>query len=486
MLRFDPEPAGADPRYLRLRDACVDRSLTALLESPRGPIDVERLAGIVALDTTGVVERTPFQAIGRVRPGVAGEFDGRHWHYARAAPTRPAGSTPSRSSQPGLLRDALKGAVGRAMGNARRVAVFGGGGVDSSVILALANEVAKERGSDVVPIALDCGGPGDDRPHLAVLAKALGLKPVLVPPALGGGYLRSAFLLDSAPCPWPSSPYDHALAFAAKDVGAEVALDGTEGDFIFGGVPAFDAAIRREGLARSASYAATFEPSWGYSKPRRVFEFLVRPALVDRAPRALRAAVRRRRILRRVPWAGRVLRAHLMALADEVAPRFAPERQVYFMQAARFAEIAALRVGLERLAGIRFAQPLMDAAVLDFVAALEPYELAHNGRLRGLLRESVRGLVPDSVRLRPDKFEHEGAMLAAVEAGGGFAALRDLASVSRCADLGLVEPKRFEAEYWALANDPLGEARDWSRIWSMLSVEAFLANEDRADGKGAQ
>ncbi len=171
-----------------------------------------------------------------------------------------------------------------------------------------------------------------------------------------------------------------------------------------------------------------------------------------------------------------------MALADEVAPRSAAERQLGFMRTARFAEIAALRVGLERLAGIRFAQPLIDAAVLDFVAALEPYELAQNGQMRGLLRESVRGLVPDSVRLRPDKFEHEGAMLAAVEAGGGFAAFRDLAPVSRCADLGLVEPRRFEAEFWALANDPLGPTRDWSRIWSMLSVEAFLANEDR---KGA-
>ncbi len=461
----------------------MDRSLTALLESPRGPIDVRRLAGVVALDTSGVVDRTPFQAIGRVRPGLGGQFDGRLLHYATVAPTRTLGRAPARSSQARLLREAVKGAVARAMGNARRVAVFGGGGVDSSVILALANEVAKERGiDDVVPVALDCGGPGDDRPHLAVLAKALGLKPVLVPPALGGAYLRSAFLLDSAPCPWPSSPYDHALAFAAKDLGAEVALDGTEGDFIFGGVPAFGAAIRREGLARSASYAATFEPSWGYSKPRRVFEFLVRPALADRAPKPLRVAVRRRRILRRVPWAGRVLRAHLMALADEVAPRSAAERQLGFMRTARFAEIAALRVGLERLAGIRFAQPLIDAAVLDFVAALEPYELAQNGQMRGLLRESVRGLVPDSVRLRPDKFEHEGAMLAAVEAGGGFAAFRDLAPVSRCADLGLVEPRRFEAEFWALANDPLGPTRDWSRIWSMLSVEAFLANEDR---KGA-
>jgi asparagine synthetase B (glutamine-hydrolysing) len=64
------------------------------------------------------------------------------------------------------LRAALRRAVARSMGSARRVAVLVSGGLDSSSVLVHA--LAAARGAtrrEVDAINWSFGGPGDDRPY---------------------------------------------------------------------------------------------------------------------------------------------------------------------------------------------------------------------------------------------------------------------------------------------------------------------------------
>jgi asparagine synthetase B (glutamine-hydrolysing) len=356
------------------------------------------------------------------------------------------------------------------------VAVFVGGGVDSSVVLALAQARARAHGGlTVVPVALDCGGPGDDRPYLRALAAHLGLEPVFVAPAAAAPLLRSAMVADAAPYAWPSGPYERALASAAKEHGAEVVLSGVEGDFIFDGDPRDLSRLVREGkLARGVREARALVMPWHVPAASRLRDWLVRPLVAPLVPDALRAARRRRLAHETFPFAGPVLRAFLDERLDDraVAPRSPSERWTAFATMPRFAEIALTRVQLESDTGLRFREPLMDPEVLRLVARIDPLDLMAGGRLRGLLRESVRGLVPDAVRLRTDKWAHEPAMLGAVEAAGGFAALRDLARATRCRDLGLVDLAAFERQFEGLARAPF--EGDWTTTWAVLAVEEFL------------
>jgi hypothetical protein len=89
--------------------------------------------------------------------------------------------------------------------------------------------------------------------------------------------------------------------------------------------------------------------------------------------------------------------------------------------------------------------------------------------MRGLLREAMRGLVPDRVRLRPDKAYFETALADLFRAIRHEPWLDDLLSMRELAGLGLVEPKPFRAEL-----DRMVRENDWFSLWPPIAVEAFL------------
>ncbi len=55
------------------------------------------------------------------------------------------------------------------------------------------------------------------------------------------------------------------------------------------------------------------------------------------------------------------------------------------------------------LAGIEASHPLLDLDLVEFVLRLDPSLAFDRERTRPVLREAVRGLIPDSLRLRPWK-----------------------------------------------------------------------------------
>ena len=117
--------------------------------------------------------------------------------------------------------------------------------------------------------------------------------------------------------------------------------------------------------------------------------------------------------------------------------------------------------------------PYVDRDLMTAVTSLDPDLLLHGDRWRGLLRESARDLLPDSLRDRMDKAHFEPAMRRWMEAAGGLERLRPLASARELAALGLVEPKPFAEAFEAFVADPSDPAC-WVSLWSALAVESFL------------
>jgi hypothetical protein len=160
----------------------------------------------------------------------------------------------------------------------------------------------------------------------------------------------------------------------------------------------------------------------------------------------------------------------------------APTTQTRFRRLLRsdLLTLAEARGQMEAASGLAQIDPLTDDEVVATVASVPQEALLHDEWPRGLLRHATRQILPESLRLRPDKARFEPAIVDMLE-GDGMAGLRELASMRLSAELGLVEPpiyrRHFEAVVAAGAESP-----DWLAIWPALAVEAFLRSSAPSAG----
>ncbi|MGH7297445.1 MAG: asparagine synthase-related protein, partial [Polyangiaceae bacterium] len=126
------------------------------------------------------------------------------------------------------LREQLELAVRRTVGEARRVAVLVSGGLDSSGILAVA--LALQPGAcesrQIEAIAEVCASPGDDRPHLATLERALDLAAVRVPARAASRWFERSLCADAQPQVFAAGCGEMLLWATGLARGADVALGG--------------------------------------------------------------------------------------------------------------------------------------------------------------------------------------------------------------------------------------------------------------------
>lgn len=136
-------------------------------------------------------------------------------------------------------------------------------------------------------------------------------------------------------------------------------------------------------------------------------------------------------------------------------------------------------------AGIRASHPLVDLDVIELALQADP-EIAFDPRFsRPLLREAVAGLLPDGVRLRPDKSNFD-ALFHQILAGPDLSAARCLLD-PREAELGdLVDMRRLYEEL--MAPEPprgAGALAQWAlRVWRLVTAECWLRSA--AQGKPAE
>jgi asparagine synthase (glutamine-hydrolysing) len=396
-------------------------------------------------------------------------------------PEPPVPSTPEEAAS--AVRDALEGAMDRLLAGASRVAVMTGGGVDSGALLACAVRWARRTGGSAFSVSLDFEARGDDRPHMRELERAFGCEVLRVRPEDAAGrfdLVRSG--VDGTPLTWCTAPCEVEMLARARANGADVVVTGLGGDELFDGEPTSLAREASRGRIGAAVRSAT--RMRGFERPRvPAYSWVLRPMLASLMPSRVRRWRSYRALAQPPRWAGPTLRSVLEHHARRASERISPRRD----PAARFAalttqpsraNVAWLRHQEEVAAGIRRCDPYFDLDVVRLVTALPPEWLLLGARRRGLLREAMRGLLPERVRERMDKSDFEPALRRFVDASGAREALRPVASGARLAELGIVEPRAFAERAEAFLREPAPE--DWLRIWPALACEAFLRGREAA------
>lgn len=476
---------GGRPVYVRCeRDVVLaSTDLTWVLDAARAlgvrwsssSLDPDRLAAECILDA-GAVGRTEtlFRGIREVPPGMRADLVPGRMTLAALPPPRLDDAPDAHDVK--RLRALLFAATERAVGGSSHVGVLTGGGLDSGALLAMAHTFARRLDA----FAIDFEGPGDDRPHLVALARTVGIEPVRVKPS--EALLPAALTAAGMPLTWPSAAVEATLLARARDAGASRVLAGLGADEWFDGDP--DAAsllLSGAGLRSAMSTAQVFE----HAGRRRALARVLWPPVRREVPWLLRRMTRRLRSRAEVPaWAGSrtkrvIAESHERALADKPWVELtAEERVLAGFRDPHLARASTLRLQLERLAGILRVDPYLDADVATFALSASPELLLGQDdprERRGLFREALRGVLPESVRTRQDKASFapvnralfQPPLLATLDKAAA-------ARVSRLADLQIVEPKAFLAAYASVVSGAGNEALV-AQLYAVLAVETFLA-----------
>ncbi len=465
----------------RTRSVVVGTLLAAVVRAVGGrPLNLGRLVDDIAQHETLDPRSTPFEGIHRLLPGERIEVSDAGFASRRQMPS--AGTAYLEGSVAEMaegLREAAAAATVRAMGGARKVAVFVGGGLDSSGVLALAVQAARRGGGpEIEAIALDYEGPGDDRPHLHELAEWLDVAPTRLDPRDAAPWFLSSLCLDAHPGAFSSDCFGLQMGKTAMEHGAARVLEGTWGDAVLGPLHGFGAVARRGKWLQSLVAAARLDAPWESTPASRIRDLVVVPAVRRHVPPALlRLRARRRNV---APWltptaqallAPPAARSYLERDADT------PDAQIAWLCASEDARAWADNCGRESSgAGCDRRDVFYDGEFLKFMARIDPARCNADDTYRGLFKRAMKGLLPEGVRTRRDKAAFEPAVVQALRAGDGFDVIADLASVTALSSLGLVDAARMRP----VAEGAIAAARRgsdlgprWEACWRTLAAERF-------------
>jgi hypothetical protein len=382
------------------------------------------------------------------------------------------------------VRDQFRAAVARQSAGARCIGVMTGGGIDSSNLLAAAVANHRERGGPrVVPLAFDYGGEGDDRPHLRALCQRLGVEPIRVGAADGAAFGMRDRVVDGRVQQLLPAASMSALMARAKAAGVDRIFDGVDSEAVFdcdSGVFAdllFHEPLAALGIVlRYRTITENLPQSWR----RMVVGPLARRVLprfvVDRRARHMRARLARARTAR-FPWAGPRLAAFL------ANPELGPGPRPVVSQRGRVAHLASAPYLMDNresasrweiVGGVPIARPYLDDEFLRFMARVPSRAIFAGARERGLLRESMTGCVPESLRNRMDKARPRELLADALGHVRDTPALRDLLSMRELEAVGIIDPPAFRAAFEAFTADPLRDDTAWAAMGAALSGEAYL------------
>lgn len=307
------------------------------------------------------------------------------------------------------LRDLITHATSERLSSAGPTAVWMSGGRDSSAVFAAA-KFATSRWSNpriLLPISRSHppGDSGREDEAIEEICRYWSVAPNWVD-------ARSVPLFESMRNRdrWSSESFSQpfeglarALAKTSRSLGADIALDGYGGDFLFQVSRVYIADLVAEGKIGRALR------EWRAMGPLGVpafFRYGIQPALPrwakeTAARRLLRGSMERDT----PPWINREFeREHSLshripALGPDAQPgSSAVDREAQFYLTHQFfARVNARMYGFAREQGVELRSPLLDSRVVRFALSRPAEERNQRGDNKRLLRASMKGLLPDSV-----------------------------------------------------------------------------------------
>jgi asparagine synthase (glutamine-hydrolysing) len=372
----------------------------------------------------------------------------------------------------------------------RPVASYLSGGLDSSSVVVVAADLAR-RGL-VPPIeAVSLVFPGqpdaDESLFIKDVVRASGVHWIRVEGAPFDVQASCAAAERRRDMPdFPNDTADHVRrALMARNVG--VTLSGSGGDLGLSGSFYYYADLLRRGrFVRLARRYVDVVRSPGMRWTSAMF---LRGGVWPILPTPVKRAVRWGRRARGEPvpaWIPAEF-ARRTALADRLRREPVPDRlpstaRYDVLQAYRDPWSVVINEMYERASvesGLEDRHPFLDVRLVEFVAALPDDQRWKNGLTKHVLRQAMKGLLPESVRTRPDKAEFSGLFVDALSAIGGESFFADLA----IARLGWVEGSEVVVRYRRMlariaARDPYYGDDAWV-LWMIAGIETWRRSMEK-------
>lgn len=296
----------------------------------------------------------------------------------------------------------------------RPVAVSVSGGLDSSYIFCVAHDLVR-RGSSPCPSVVGFnysgnGGPSDEREYVDAIERSCQASIERIPQ-------RAGFMECVADEVWHSeSPLAEGLAgqrqtmlAAVRRSGAQRLMTGHWGDQVLS-----DADYLID-LCRSRQWRLLQQHSagWGISGRRLARRFVEDIASRQLPPRMVRTARRFRQRgseAWRAPWFTDRFRRLLRERSEDERPpnpEGTSHARAIYQQSRRGYHLQCMEwnARLGAMHGLEMAFPYLDCDLLQFLMAIPGDVQSHEGVPRGLMREAMRGTVPDAVIDRRSKGE---------------------------------------------------------------------------------
>ncbi len=326
------------------------------------------------------------------------------------------------------------------------------GGLDSSSVAALAKKLAGsgcEAFSMVFP-----GRSCDESAYIDQLLETTGITGRrCLPSEMPADYYRDQARLYRDFPDYPNGAMAHALTKSARDKGFRVLLTGLGGDeWLMGSFYRYADLLRR---FRFLEFARKVRDNARLSGPRfswlTVLRFGLWPLVPGPVQRSLQGALR----CNRTPdWMDPAF-ARRAGLADRLRQRGvlhdgAPRMRTFAQQDLHDVLTSGWRIHALEMenraassAGIEHRHPFSDRRIVEFALALPERQRWRGDRTKFILRESMRSLLPEAIRLRQSKAEFSPVFTNMFENSGGQGLFSSLAISS----LGWVDGERVRAKY---------------------------------------
>lgn len=380
----------------------------------------------------------------------------------------------------GFLEHFERAVANRLPAGEPTVGIAMSGGLDSCSIAAVARRRAlRDGGPRVVAstFTFDDLPSCDERPYVAIMTRELGFESLPVPADrhwLLGDQAAYSPGLASPVMTWDSS-LRHMLS-GLRERGVRVLLSGFGGDDLLVGSPLVYWDRLRRGRIGTIFEAVRYARRQRRDVLRVLYRLFAKPALSPAAESRLRRALRLRPLPPSCPeWLS-------AAFLDRVDARRLPSPEPPVKGAANrelwqaITTVASNGLDLhwyDRHAGafgMEARHPFMDRRLAEFLLAVPPEELFRLGHYKPLLRQAMQGLLPEAVRLRPDKtllgpFFDLGLQKESFQIAG-------LARHSLAAGLGILDGPGFERSYEQyLKTSQKGPKRS---LWYAVTLEIWL------------
>jgi asparagine synthase (glutamine-hydrolysing) len=482
------ETAGA------LRFASEIHHLLALLPTRPSPDPASVAHWIAVSDRPGAA--TLYAGVRRLSPGSVllldrqGVREERYW--------APRFAEPLELSMPQLgerTRAALELAVRRRIDPDGETGVLMSGGLDSASVAAVAAAHAPGRVSAYAGVfpehpAVDESGLIDE------LREALGL-PGASAEVRAGGLLASALESQQVwqvPLLGWGDFWVLPLLRAAAAADVTVTLGGDGGDELFGPRVYALADRLRGGHPRQALALALQLPGAGERPPRRqVARVLAEWGLAGAVPYRLHDILRR--VLARAPgprWLLPRTTRDLLASNDPLAwkrldgPRWWAHAAHGLTSGVEQAGIFEHQRRRAALAGLEARHPMFDLDLLELALRQPPQATLDRYRNRPVLRASMVGLLPDSVRLRPAKAWFDSLIVDCLSGTDGDAVRRLItepgAELGAYVDVAAMDRALFDSG----VRERIGSFQWMRQVWRLATAECWLrAQRDPRGGTGS-